>query len=133
MNRKAPKNIAGSAGPQVGDPLTLSVTQRGTAPAQDDPNHLIGIQTIQYDPSKTVLIAINITQDEYIGQTELLTQSYGHGTKKDIRASIHYNAVEDGRIVQKVASVRAPSGPVARHTIAGNLTKIITESKVLSI
>lgn len=133
MNRKTPKNIAGSAGPQTNEPLTLSVTNRPAAQAQEDPNHLIGLQTIQYDPGKTILIAINITQDDYIGQTELLTQSYGHGTKKDIRATIHYNAVEEGRIVQKIASVRAPSGPIARHTIAGNLTKIITESKVLTI
>lgn len=133
MNRKSPKSLAGQAGPQTGEPLTINVTHRPQAPAPALPEQLDGIQTIQYDPSKTILIAINITGDDYIGQTELLTQSFGHGTKKDIRASILYNDIQEGRVVQKQASVRAASGPMVRHAIAGNLTRIITESKILNV
>lgn len=130
---KTPGSRKSLANTQTSEPLSLNLSAKKEAQASAAPAHLEGIQTVTYDPSKTLLIAVNITGDDFIGQTELLTQSYGHGAKKDIRASITFNTVEEGRIVQKQKGVRAGSGPVMRHTIAGHITQILSESKVLNI
>lgn len=130
---KTPGSRKSLANTQTSEPLSLNLSAKKEAQSSAAPSHLEGIQTVTYDPSKTLLIAVNITGDDFIGQTELLTQSYGHGAKKDIRASITFNTVEEGRIVQKQKGVRAGSGPVMRHTIAGHITQILSESKVLNI
>lgn len=129
MNRKAPKELGVS---QSQDPLTLSVTQQ-QAKAAANPTLAAGRQTIEFDPSRTVIIAITIEQDTLIGQTELLTQSYGHGAKKHIVAGVKYNAIEDGKIVMKEAKIQNSSGPGIRHSISGQCTKIVNESKVLNV
>lgn len=130
MNRKAPKELGGV--PQSQDPLTVAVTQqRAKAPA--NPVLGQGRQTIEFDPTKTLIIAITIEQDTLIGQTELLTQSYGHGAKKHIVAGVKYNTFEDGKLVMKDAKIQNSSGPGIRHTISGQCTKIVSESKVLNV
>lgn len=127
MNRKAPKSVAQST-----DPLTVAVSQQApNAPHQAQ--NLEGLQTIQFDPSNTLIIAIKIDHDILVGQTELLTQSFGHGAKKDILASVTYNKIENGQPVMDKARVQGTSGINIRHLLAGHCTKIVSESKVLNV
>ena len=127
MNRKAPKSVAQST-----DPLTVAVSQQApNAPHQAQ--HLEGLQTIQFDPSNTLIIAIKIDHDILVGQTELLTQSFGHGAKKDILASVTFNKIENGQAVMDKARVQGTSGMQIRHLLAGHCTKIVSESKVLNV
>jgi hypothetical protein len=115
------------------DSLTASVTPE-KRPKEVKPTQPSGMASVSFNPDTSLVIVIDLKKAELIGNTDLLTQTFGHGMTKDIKCDIWSSKTdENGAVGWNQSTVVARTGGVLRYNLAGIAHKIIQDARVLGV